>query len=163
MRDPAPLLTDAAVANAREIGAAIRAQRVAPLVGAGLSQRAGLPGWGATITRVFAAWQAWDAGRLAALGIGPEAYAALYQQLFRRLFPDNPLALVSYLRQQVAHRTSGVKRVRRHRSRRPARLRNQLEYFEQLVYTAIYTRSLQTGELFVPQARRDPPASRGPL
>lgn len=96
MADPAPLLSNATVAQIQEIAVAIRAREVAPLVGAGISSSAGLPVWSELVDRIIAVWRRWDQSA-AARQLSPGNYRDLLRQTFQ-----TDLALVSYLRRRIS-------------------------------------------------------------
>jgi hypothetical protein len=66
------LLSRALVEQVKRIGVAVRRGEVTPLVGPGMSVRAGIPAWNTLVERIIRAWQLWDPSPAA-----------------RRLSPDN--------------------------------------------------------------------------
>ena len=124
MRNPAPLLSPAVVAQIRRIAAAIRAREVAPLVGAGISSAAGLPGWSELVDRIISAWQRWD-GSPAARRLSRENYIRLVRHTFQ-----TDLAVISYIRRRILERGGP-------------------ESFGQVLYAALYAGSRES--FFVPQ------------
>lgn len=97
--NPAPLLPREALEQTKRIARAVRESEVAPLVGAGLSMRSGLPAWGALVDRLILAWKEWDDSYCAR-----EAAEDNYVRLVRRTFSDSELAIVSYLRGRIEER-----------------------------------------------------------
>lgn len=95
---PAPLLSKRVVAHAQAVGAAIRERRAAPLVGAGISRRRGLPGWAELIRRLILAWREADHPRVRDL---PDD---VYVSMTRAALLDDDLMVASYLRRMVARR-----------------------------------------------------------
>lgn len=130
--NPAPLLPDAAVQQARRLAPAIRNGQVAPLVGAGLSIQCGLPGWGTLIDQLILAWKQWDPSSAAHLLLDDD-----YVRLMRRTFKDD-LALAGYLRRRIdeEHRLNPTV---------------ELQSFGELLYAALYPTLPETGPVFVPQ------------
>lgn len=130
--NPAPLLPEAAVQQARRLAPAIRNGQIAPLVGSGLSIPCGLPGWGELIDRLILAWKQWDPSSAARL-LNDDPYI----RLMRRTFKDD-LALAGYLRRRIdeEHRLNPTV---------------ELQSFGELLYAALYPTLPETGPVFVPQ------------
>jgi hypothetical protein len=113
------LLSPSVVEQAKRLGAAIRQQRVAALVGSGISCQVGLPRWNELVRRLILAWKRWD--RSNATHLSAENYVRLFHDTF-----GNDLAIVSYL-QLVAAEADGPE-------------------FGELLYSALYS---TTGEQLI--------------
>lgn len=94
--DDTRLLTVEQIRLARGVGELIRAGRVAPLIGAGLSVSAGLPTWNELGERLIRSWQP-EEPSARRRRLSPDNYLAL----IRQLFGADDLAFTSYLRHRL--------------------------------------------------------------
>lgn len=107
----------------------VRNAELAPLVGTGISLRAGLPDWIQLITRMVLAWREWDPSDVARR-LSQGNYAGLVDQAFG----FSNLATVSYLRSRIdAAGDSGA-----------------FQGLGQLLYSALYSRQRRSEDLFTP-------------
>ena len=114
---PVNILPTKVVEQAKEIGRAISKGSVAPLIGAGLSYRCGLPGWGPLVDRLILAWREWERAldKVSATELKPEEYVKLVRGTFK-----TDLAVVSYIRRRVKQE-------------------GEPNSFEELLYGALYS------------------------
>lgn len=113
----AMLLPPPLVAEAKKLGALIRAQRVAPLVGAGLSTACGLPKWQQLVDRLILARREWD------VPLRDVLTQADYIRFVRRNFRTDA-AVISYLRRIIDQ------------EQKPE---GETKSFGQLLYSALYS------------------------
>ncbi len=124
--NPAPLLTPGVVEQTKRVAAAVRASRIAPLVGAGLSMRSGLRSWGDLVDRLILAWKEADPSP-SARKLAQDNYV----RAVRRTFDGSDLAIVSYLRGRIDEQ-------------------DDPGAFGRLLWSALYSR-LEEDEAFTPE------------
>lgn len=117
------LLPEEVIAQIKHLGTAVRNREVAALVGAGISQRRGMPGWGELVRRLILAWKEYDLSPVA-----QRLSADNYVRLWRSTFSGD-LDLVSYLRRRASNA--------------------ETPSFGELLYSALYTSP--SGRDFAPE------------
>src|SRR5690349_9809628 len=88
----APILPRKVIQQAQRIGKLIRAHKVAPLIGAGISRQCGLPSWNELVGRLITGTKSKEPSA-AARSLPDDEYVALIQQTF-----ETELEIASYLR-----------------------------------------------------------------